>query len=564
MKKWMALIMALLMAWAPLGVGEEEKWYAQYEWAYEWEEEELEAFIAQFSLEGDTLIVREGVTALGSYTGEWDEETDEPADRELAAKFEGSFSFESYFGPDFSYVQWPSTLRYIGDYAFNFYSFKKFTLPRTLELLGDFYGCTFDVLRIEADLPFDMISKSFSDHCTVGAYEAPEDHPLYKTVDGVLFSKDGKTLLSYPNGRQEAHYDVPAGVERIGSWAFDEAEALKTVSLPIGLKAVEDYAFSGCCYLQSIALPLTVKEIGDNIFNECVSLELVSLPEGMKANRWEDRYWAQYYPDDRIYRGDNGDTLTERGSGSYVAIGAPGVLRGGGQEITLYEKSYSDTAKGTAPDGKIVYLRSGEDGRALLADPFRESRYLGWADFVQAEYLPEETLFEYYKVYPNPKADTWRGSLPATNEELQAYAIHPDVYNEARSLFGAPSQEEEEDDEGIEYEFECFGPFVIIGDNWNWNGDADVYACRIQDVRLTRRPDGTENVYGVLFSAAPYDPIPLLEEQDGNVLAHLMGGTQVKILEEEKNGYRVTTGLDTGWVAGEHVMIIEAEEGEEE
>ena len=55
---------------------------------------------------------------------------DEPADRELAAKFEGSFSFERSYGPDFSYVQWPSTLRYIGDYAFNFYSFKKFTMKR--------------------------------------------------------------------------------------------------------------------------------------------------------------------------------------------------------------------------------------------------------------------------------------------------------------------------------------------------------------------------------------------------------------------------------------------------
>ena len=118
--------------------------------------------------------------------------------------------------------------------------------------------------------------------CFVAAYDAPEDHPLYKTVDGVLFSKDGKTLLAYPNARTATHYDVPAGVERIGNGAFGN-EYLKTISLPIGLKSVGDYAFSGCTRLQSIALPLTVKEIGKGIFNEGVSLELVSLPEGMEA-----------------------------------------------------------------------------------------------------------------------------------------------------------------------------------------------------------------------------------------------------------------------------------------
>ena len=67
--------------------------------------------------------------------------------------------------------------------------------------------------------------------------------------------------------------------------------------------------FSDCTRLQSIALPLTVREIGEDIFHNCVSLELVSLPEGLEAERNENKWWVEYYPDDAIFRGDNGDTL---------------------------------------------------------------------------------------------------------------------------------------------------------------------------------------------------------------------------------------------------------------
>ena len=76
MKRWILLFLALLMA-SPLGgLGEESgfpDWFLEGMEDY-WEEEELKSFMAHFSLEGDTLIVHEGVTALGYYCGEWDDE----------------------------------------------------------------------------------------------------------------------------------------------------------------------------------------------------------------------------------------------------------------------------------------------------------------------------------------------------------------------------------------------------------------------------------------------------------------------------------------------------------
>ena len=98
---------------------------------------------------------------------------------------------------------------------------------------------------------------------------------------------------------------LPGNTQVIGEEAFRGTSANYAL-IPEGCTVIEDYAFAGCTRLQAVALPLTVKEIGDCVFSECVSLELVSLPEGLEADRNDN--WAKYYADDKIFRGDNGDT----------------------------------------------------------------------------------------------------------------------------------------------------------------------------------------------------------------------------------------------------------------
>ena len=302
------LLLLLVLLTIPLwGLGEEPEEEEEWDWRSSWEEYGYFEFC---DVQDDTLLIFEGVTALGiANTYYWDDALDEGW--EIEPKFEDGPCFEYWLdGGDFRRVSLPSTLRYMGADAFVSYQFAAFTLPAQLEILENdaFIYCDFDVLRVETTLPIEDIRGSLCD-CRVNAWEAPEDHPLYRTIDGVLFSKDGKTLLNYPNNRKDAHYDVPAGVERIADYAISN-EFLKTISLPIGLKSIGNYAFSGCSWLQSIALPLTVQEIGKDIFSYCVSLELVSLPAGIEADRTEDGWWVEYYPDDALFRGDNGDTMS--------------------------------------------------------------------------------------------------------------------------------------------------------------------------------------------------------------------------------------------------------------
>ena len=305
MKRIFLLLLALVLL-GPAALGEEAP---PYDWRADWEESGYDQYA---DVQDNTLIVFEGVTALGeALEYRWDFELDTSV--EIEPKFENGprfldLMFDASCPPH--QVSLPSTLRYLGMQAFYFFHFTFFTLPEQLEVLESnaFVYCHFDVFRIESTLPAQDIVYSFYD-CTIDAYEVPEDHPLYQAIDGVLFSKDGKTLLAYPNGRTDEHYDVPAGVEHIVRNAFG-TNYLKTISLPIGLKTIADAAFAGCGRLQSIAVPLTVTEIGKDAFWCCVSLELVSLPDGLTINKDINSKYVQYYTDDFLYRGDNGDTLS--------------------------------------------------------------------------------------------------------------------------------------------------------------------------------------------------------------------------------------------------------------
>mgnify|MGYP004672338995 FL=1 len=307
MKRIFLLLLALVLL-CPAALGEEDD-DPPYDWRADWEESGYDQYA---DVQDDTLIVFEGVTALGEARKyRWDSELG--TDVKIEPKFENGprfldLMFDASCPPH--QVSLPSTLRYLGIESFCLFDFTSFTLPEQLEVLESnaFVYCNFNVLRIESTLPAQELLNSFYD-CMVVTYEVPEDHPLYQAIDGVLFSKDGKTLLAYPGGRTDEHYDVPAGVEYIWPYAFG-TDYLKTISLPIGLKTIGNGAFSDCGRLQSIAIPLTVTEIGDYAFWGCVSLELVSLPDGLTINKDINSKYVQYYTDDFIYRGDNGDTLS--------------------------------------------------------------------------------------------------------------------------------------------------------------------------------------------------------------------------------------------------------------
>lgn len=75
-----------------------------------------------------------------------------------------------------------------------------------------------------------------------------EDNPVYKSVDNVLFSKDGKTLLRYCGKREGREYEVPEGTVEIAAYAFFVARIEKlyipssvTIVKECGIIPYDDY-----------------------------------------------------------------------------------------------------------------------------------------------------------------------------------------------------------------------------------------------------------------------------------------------------------------------------------
>lgn len=65
-------------------------------------------------------------------------------------------------------------------------------------------------------------------------YDVDTNNPVFKSIDGALLSKDGKTLYSMPC-KIGKYYTVPDGVERISGFAFANAKSM-TITIPASVK----------------------------------------------------------------------------------------------------------------------------------------------------------------------------------------------------------------------------------------------------------------------------------------------------------------------------------------
>lgn len=77
----------------------------------------------------------------------------------------------------------------------------------------------------------------------VTEFEVEEGNKEYKSKDGVLYTKNGDTLVQYPLARGSLKFDIPKGVEVIERQAFEKAVLLQTVVMPSTLKMIEKFAF---------------------------------------------------------------------------------------------------------------------------------------------------------------------------------------------------------------------------------------------------------------------------------------------------------------------------------
>ena len=122
-------------------------------------------------------------------------------------------------------------------------------IPEGIEKIHDGTFLTANCIE-EVFLPASLkeIGYSFSGgpDCSLKKFIVHEDNPYFTSIDGVLYTKDLKTLVLYPMGKIDGKVVINENVETISSKVFTYCIHLKEIEIPRSLKKIEDAAFMGC------------------------------------------------------------------------------------------------------------------------------------------------------------------------------------------------------------------------------------------------------------------------------------------------------------------------------
>lgn len=150
----------------------------------------------------------------------------------------------------------------IGDQAFAGINLRSVTLPNSITSIGinPFCNCLF----------LEKI------------YISP-DHPIFVTIDDVLYSMPERKLLSYPIKKNTSSFSIPKGIISIGDYAFNLCNEITNVIIPESITSIGNNAFSGCKNLKTVSIPNGVQSIGEFSFSGCTNLRNVEISNSVTS-----------------------------------------------------------------------------------------------------------------------------------------------------------------------------------------------------------------------------------------------------------------------------------------
>ena len=154
------------------------------------------------------------------------------------------------------------TVTCIGESAFSRSTITSVIIPETVTAIEDdvFYMCVNltsvyigkNVAQI-ADDSYDT-SEVFVRCSSLTSINVDADNAYFADINGVLTTKDKKTLLCYPGGKLETSYTTPNGVEMIGIKAFNHADNLVEIIFSNDVTTLKYKSVSLCEKLQTITM----------------------------------------------------------------------------------------------------------------------------------------------------------------------------------------------------------------------------------------------------------------------------------------------------------------------
>ena len=289
-------------------------------------------------------------------------------------------------------VSLPDSLEYIGEEAFSYCkSLKQIVIPKNVKKI---YKCAFkddeslssvtfqgnqleeigNAAFLRDDLKSVAIPSSvkkigvsaFEDNPSLKEINVHKNNAYYSSVDGVLFSKDKKTLICYPGGKSASSYTIPDGTKRIEDSAFEDVGKVKKIIVPASVKEVGARAFIYTENLQTIQFLGKAPSFGD---------------EDVFGGEWSRWGYIEYYPHTIVYPANdstwttslinsfNGDlrwkvnkqkqTITAKAKDPIVSIGSTTSITVSGAKGKLSYKSGDAGIASVDSKGTITAKKAG-------------------------------------------------------------------------------------------------------------------------------------------------------------------------------------------------------------
>lgn len=127
-------------------------------------------------------------------------------------------------------------------------------------------------------------------------FSVADDNVFLCDVDGVLFYKDKKRLVSYPLGKSKTvdSYSIPDGTVFVGESAF-YGSSLQSITLPESLTLIEAKAFYNSTDLREVNCLSKIPPIGDGDFYSSVyDLATLNVPIGTLVNYQNSVGWSKF------------------------------------------------------------------------------------------------------------------------------------------------------------------------------------------------------------------------------------------------------------------------------
>ncbi len=163
-------------------------------------------------------------------------------------------------------------------------SLSSIKLPESLEIIGEgaFSGTNISSVTIPSKV--EKVSLSQFEPTVIENINVSSANPYLKSVNGVVYSKDGTKLVAFPVARynkESYSFNIPNTVTEIGEYAFSNCQ-MKYINIPNSVKVINQFAFAGNIYLSSVSLGKNIQLIEDCAFFSCDALGYIYLPASLQ------------------------------------------------------------------------------------------------------------------------------------------------------------------------------------------------------------------------------------------------------------------------------------------